>query len=41
MTERSRERLEALLDDAPLSAEVLRASVGLDVERQLDTARAI
>lgn len=41
MTDRSRDRLEELLADAPLSADVLRASIGLDVERQLETARAI
>lgn len=41
MTDRSRDRLEELLADAPLSADVLRASIGLDVERQLKTARAI
>lgn len=41
MTERSRNRLDRLLADAPLSADVLRASVGLNVERQLETARAI
>ena len=41
MTERSRDRLEDLLEDAPLSAEVLRASIGLDVERQLETATVI
>lgn len=41
MTERSRDRLEDLLEDAPLSAEILRASIGLDVERQLQTATVI
>jgi hypothetical protein len=41
MTDRSRDRLQALLADAPLSAEVLRASVGGDVERQLETATVI
>jgi hypothetical protein len=41
MSDRSRDRLQALLADARLSAEVLRASVGLDVERQLETATVI
>jgi hypothetical protein len=40
-TDRSRERLDELLRDAPLSAETMRGNVGLNIEPQLEAARAI